>query len=277
VLYLSIPKINKEDFIMLPTFITIIVIVAVIVLWTISTQRRLVVLDENISNGMSQIRVQLSSRFDALTALLNLTKGYAKHESETLVEKIKSIKTRECSLYKPKENGGFIMKKLLALMMALILSLSLVACGGEKITLKSQTINGLTLNVPSDFGAFQDVAEQIKMAKNADSTATITISERVDAQKLTADFWDEKTFAENVLTGLGDLKILEFSNSKKIVGVPAVFAHYSGKNTEDVKTEGYIYLLYHNDGTYQSIVFSFTKDSDSSLTQNLTTIIDSMK
>jgi len=83
-------KINEEDFIMLPTFITIIVIAAVIVLWIISTQRRLVVLDENISNAMSQIGVQLSSRFDALTALLDLTKGYARHESETLIETINS-------------------------------------------------------------------------------------------------------------------------------------------------------------------------------------------
>jgi LemA protein len=83
-------KNKKGDFIMLPTFITITVIVAVIVLWIISTQRRLVVLDENISNAMSQIGVQLSSRFDALSALLDLTKGYAKHESETLIETIKS-------------------------------------------------------------------------------------------------------------------------------------------------------------------------------------------
>jgi len=81
---------KKEEMTMLPTFITITVIIAVIVLWIISTQRRLVVLDENISNAMSQIGVQLSSRFDALTALLDLTKGYAKHESETLIETIKS-------------------------------------------------------------------------------------------------------------------------------------------------------------------------------------------
>ena len=75
---------------MLPIFIVIIAIVVVVVLWVISTQRKLVVLDENISNAMSQIGVQLSSRFDALTALLDLTKGYAKHESETLIETIKS-------------------------------------------------------------------------------------------------------------------------------------------------------------------------------------------
>ena len=54
----------------------IIVIVLVLVLlagWIISTQRRLVVMDENVNNAMSQIGVQLSSRFDALTALLDLS------------------------------------------------------------------------------------------------------------------------------------------------------------------------------------------------------------
>jgi len=75
---------------MIPTIIAIIAIAVFIVIWAISTQRKLVVLDENISNAMSQIGVQLSSRFDALTSLLDLTKGYAKHESETLIETIKS-------------------------------------------------------------------------------------------------------------------------------------------------------------------------------------------
>lgn len=75
---------------MLPTFIIIAVIIAVIVLWIISTQRRLVALNENINNAMSQIGVQLSSRFDALMALLDLTKGYDRHKSEMLIETIKS-------------------------------------------------------------------------------------------------------------------------------------------------------------------------------------------
>ena len=67
----------------------IIVIVLVLVLlagWIISTQRRLVVMDENVNNAMSQIGVQLSSRFDALTALLDLAKGYAAHESQRYPE-----------------------------------------------------------------------------------------------------------------------------------------------------------------------------------------------
>jgi LemA protein len=75
---------------MLPTCIAIITIVATIVLWVISIQRKLVVLDENINNAMSQIGMQLSCRYDALIALIESAKGYSTHESETLLESIKS-------------------------------------------------------------------------------------------------------------------------------------------------------------------------------------------
>lgn len=73
---------------MIPLAIAL-VIIAIIVIWVISVQRRLVLLDENISNAMSQIGVQLSSRWDALTALLDLTKGYAAHEYKTLSDTVK--------------------------------------------------------------------------------------------------------------------------------------------------------------------------------------------
>ncbi|NLO39436.1 MAG: LemA family protein [Ruminiclostridium sp.] len=81
---------------MLPTIITIIIIAAAIILWVIYVRRKLVALDENICNAMIQIGVQLSSRFDALTALLDLSKGCIRHENETLMEEIKSTR-REIS------------------------------------------------------------------------------------------------------------------------------------------------------------------------------------
>ncbi len=68
--------------------IIIAALIVILILWLVSTQRKLVVLDENISNALSQIGVQLSARFDALTSLLELTQGYAQHESETLRETI---------------------------------------------------------------------------------------------------------------------------------------------------------------------------------------------
>ena len=72
------------------TVIILVLVIALLAIWVISTQRKLVILDENVSNAMNQIGVQLSSRFDALSALAELTKGYASHESNTLIETIKS-------------------------------------------------------------------------------------------------------------------------------------------------------------------------------------------
>ncbi|MGN0166888.1 MAG: LemA family protein [Acetatifactor sp.] len=71
-------------------YIIIGVFIAFLVMGIISVRRKLVGMDENINNAMSQIGVQLSSRFDALTAMLDLTKGYAAHESQSLIDTIKS-------------------------------------------------------------------------------------------------------------------------------------------------------------------------------------------
>lgn len=70
--------------------IIVALIIVLLVIWGVSTQRALVVKDENVNNAMSQIGVQLSSRFDALTALLELVKGYNAHESQTLLETVKA-------------------------------------------------------------------------------------------------------------------------------------------------------------------------------------------
>jgi len=73
----------------MPYIIALGAIALILVFWIISAQRSFVVLDENINNAMSQIGVQLSSRWDALTSLLDLTKGYAEHEYKTITETIK--------------------------------------------------------------------------------------------------------------------------------------------------------------------------------------------
>lgn len=69
--------------------IILILLIILIVFWLIGLQRSLVVLDENVNNSLSQISVQLTSRFDALTSLLDLVKGYNEHEYKTLSDVIK--------------------------------------------------------------------------------------------------------------------------------------------------------------------------------------------
>ena len=50
----------------------------------IKTQRELVNLDEKCKNALSQIEVQLNSRWDALMSLAKAATSYAQHEAETL-------------------------------------------------------------------------------------------------------------------------------------------------------------------------------------------------
>lgn len=73
----------------------LILVVAIVVMWFISTQRELVNLDEKCSNALSQIEVQMNSRWDALLALAKSTTAYAKHESETLIKVIESRRGME--------------------------------------------------------------------------------------------------------------------------------------------------------------------------------------
>lgn len=71
------------------TIFILIFVALLLVIWFISSQRKLVAMDENINNAMSQIGVQLSSRWDALSALSDLTKNYSEHEYKTICDTIK--------------------------------------------------------------------------------------------------------------------------------------------------------------------------------------------
>ena len=70
--------------------VIIIVLVVLIIGYFISTQRELVNLDEMCKNALSQIEVQLNSRFDAVIALAKTAAQYAKHESETIIEAVQA-------------------------------------------------------------------------------------------------------------------------------------------------------------------------------------------
>lgn len=66
------------------TIIIVIAVIALLVLWVISVQRKLVNQDELCKNAMSTIGVQQESRWDALTGMVELIKSYNEHEYNTL-------------------------------------------------------------------------------------------------------------------------------------------------------------------------------------------------
>jgi len=73
--------------------IIIIIVIAVVILapvsWWISTSNDFKRKDIKISESLSGIEVALTKRYDMLTKLLDVAKGYKKHETELFAEVIK--------------------------------------------------------------------------------------------------------------------------------------------------------------------------------------------
>ena len=68
--------------------IIVIAIALAIFLYFFATQRSLVALDEKRKNALAQINVQLKTRWDAVTNLVEMTKQYTIHEHDTLKDVI---------------------------------------------------------------------------------------------------------------------------------------------------------------------------------------------
>lgn len=65
--------------------VVLFVLFLVFGIWYISVLNYLRRLEVKVDEGLSGIDVALTKRFDMLTKMLETTKGYAKHESETLL------------------------------------------------------------------------------------------------------------------------------------------------------------------------------------------------
>ncbi len=69
--------------------IVIAVVILIILIWFVATSNALNKAVVKIDEANSGIDVALTKRYDVLTKMLDITKGYAKHEKETLFETIK--------------------------------------------------------------------------------------------------------------------------------------------------------------------------------------------
>ena len=65
-------------------FIIFLLIVGGLIFWAISTYNNLVIFRNRFKNGFAQIDVQLKRRYDLIPNLVEVAKGYMKHERETL-------------------------------------------------------------------------------------------------------------------------------------------------------------------------------------------------
>lgn len=68
----------------LPKWIIPVVVLVLLALWGISKYNGLVDLDQNVKSQWSQVENQYQRRSDLIPNLVNIVKGYATHERETL-------------------------------------------------------------------------------------------------------------------------------------------------------------------------------------------------
>ena len=66
--------------------VIVLAIVAVIAVWFIGTQNKLVGLEENVKLEFSQVETTLQRRSDLIPNLVETVKGYAKHEEEVFTQ-----------------------------------------------------------------------------------------------------------------------------------------------------------------------------------------------
>ncbi len=76
------------------TVLVLIAVLAVVFLYIFFTQRGFVSLEEKMKNAFGQINVQMKSRWDAVTNLVEMTKQYTKHEHDTIVDVVSKRSAR---------------------------------------------------------------------------------------------------------------------------------------------------------------------------------------
>lgn len=168
------------------------------------------------------------------------------------------------------------MKKLLVLILALGMTLSLVACGGEKITLASQTAGGVTIDVPSNYGDFADDSG-MALATDEDSQANIAIGVATDAQGFTPADFDEATFAALNFPENPDIAFETFNNAAEVNGVPAVYSKCTLTNEANAEVTIHTYVMFWEDGTLQKVEVTYATGKDTSTETNIDAILKSIQ
>lgn len=149
------------------------------------------------------------------------------------------------------------------------------AAASEELTLESKTIYGLTFDVPSDFVEFSEEATG-QIANNGIGTATIAVTAPKDIQGVKPADITEDVYIQTQMSAYTDVTVNEFDTEASIDGVPALFVSATGTTSQGMKVNIYNYMIFHEDGTMQGIVFGTDVSNETSVSANIDALLQSV-
>ena len=173
------------------------------------------------------------------------------------------------------------MKKLFAMMMAMMMAFSMAACGGEETveepetSLVMQEAGMVSMLVPDDFEAF---AQYEGMIAAPGPGSSIIVADPWVADVAAADI-TEADVAEMVSGSYPDAVVLEYENPVEIGGTEAVTFTIEGTHEDGGKnTVTYALLFYMMDDVMyeQDLCFTYRTGEGTSLEAAMPEIIDSI-
>lgn len=176
------------------------------------------------------------------------------------------------------------MKKLLVLMMALVMTLSLAGCGGDEkegsVSLVDVTANGLTIKLPNDIKyVITNETNGAMIYANDESTAIITISAMAVDPVTSSDITDDVLLV--ALTAGGGLSDGALEKSRTIEhedGGKSVVGFGKGALSNETDMNSVIHYYFPADGSgYHVISYLYVVDAGSSMENTIEQVISSIK
>lgn len=188
----------------------ILVLIAVLFFYVIGIYNNLVTLKNRFQNAFAQIEIQLKRRYDLIPNLVEIAKGYLKHERETLEAVIQARNSASTLLQAAAKNPD-------------VGSLQQLAAAEGQLAGAIGRLN-VVMEAYPDLKANQNMmqlTEELTTTENKVSFARQSYNDSVMEYNTYRQMFPASIFA-NMFGHMRDAELLEFEDSKLIQAAPKV-------------------------------------------------------
>ena len=163
------------------------------------------------------------------------------------------------------------MKKVLSIILALAMTLSLASCGEEVTLADITTEQGISLKLPSDM-----TAESAAIYSNTDKSDVVSFGSYEYDPATPVNEWAQEDFIASELADHADLEIISFDNTLEINGLPALVCKFTFTTAGGNAVTSAVVVV---DGSMNEYVIALTyrtDNADGALATNLDACIGSI-